>query len=432
MPQIFRTGVVWAVMMWTATLFSQELHLHSTYKFTLSSGNFIEGSLLSKQGQWVKVLQNDQIYQINLHFISKIEGIESFPIAERRYQGQEDQAFELTLASWNAEWLFLHESRREQINQDRPGSFDDQEPARSNRPLDLIEEEWKFSSVCALLANPAPQINIPQAIALQEVGSYTAAKEVAHRLTSITGIPYIAFSRGKLGYAPGHDSSIIIRESLQATEVFFEDEIEALAETNSELKSFIYYKGSLSQNAFPRMCIVDFWFNYQKIRFLSLHLTSGNAQHNLLQSNVLRIWLNHLIQNLKMSVILAGDFNNFSDRPTMSIIRDQPGDSLVDALYIAREVNGKTAIDPYRIGPLTTNQYSPEPIDHVLMSKDLYEDDFEQENDLSIERAWIVRDGVIVNGVDPKNRRRYRQELLIFKERDLSDHYPLFVRFVVR
>lgn len=423
--------MLWILFLTLSSVLGQELTPNSNYRLTLHDGKTVEGKLLSRKGNWIKLLHEDNLLQFNLYFVSQIEKVIVAPTPIPPGSTLQDRDNELTFASWNAEWLFLHESRRKQINQDRPNSFDEASVAMENRPLDLVEEEWKFSSVAKVLAHPpCPEISTPQVIALQEVGSLTAAKEVARRLKEMTGYNYIAFSRSKINYAPGHDSSLLIRDTLKPEEIDFRQEILNWSQKDAELKNFTHLNEIPLEGAFPRICMATFEFKGQKILIVSLHLTSGDARDNLRQSNVLRVWLRILQEhNPELSVILCGDFNDFENRSTMSIIQGQPKRFLQDALYTAREFNGRLNIDPKRIGPLTTNQYSPKPIDHVLLSYDFFSDELGSYTGLVLDRLWIVREGVIIGDVDPRNRRGTRHSLLIFKERDVSDHYPIFARF---
>ncbi|MEK7483211.1 MAG: hypothetical protein AABZ60_02640 [Planctomycetota bacterium] len=410
---------------------AQELNPQSNYRLTLHNGTVIEGKLLSQKGAWIKILHEETVSQFNLYFVAKIEKIpEPEPPSNNGGKFREDRADELSFVTWNAEWLFLHASRKDQINADRPGSFDESDVAMENRPKDLEEEEWKFSSVATVLSSPASsEICIPQVIALQEVGALTDAKEVARRVHEKTGYTYTVFSRSKPNYAPGHDSALLIRDTLRPVEIDYRQEILNLSQKEEELKSFTHLNGIPMESAFPRICMVTIIFQGQKILVASIHLTSGETKDNLRQANVLQIWI-RMVQELypEQRMILIGDFNDFEDRATLSIIQNQQRKTLQDALYTAQSVNGSLHLDPNRIGPLTTNQYSPKPIDHLLISHDFFENNSETQP-IILERVWIVRQGVIIGEVDPRNRRGTRHEMLHGNERDISDHYPIFFRF---
>ncbi len=312
-----------------------------------------------------------------------------------------DGSQSVTVATWNLEWFY------DDFLADNSSDLSRQRAAPSRADWD-----WKRQSVARVIAELRPTI-----LCLQEVENREVVYRLVREIEETHGIKYrYAFIDG-FDFATDQDVAIIYQSGLV--------EYSRREQTAEMYDSGEFY--NLSKHLIARFQ----WGSGEEKRslvILNCHLRAMPEQFELRQrqGRLIHAWMSDLVSSGE-NVIVTGDFNSEVDFGTetagsdLSIIRGLDSPSTDDDLRDAHEF---LPLDR-RVTHVSGRQY-----DRILYSRSLGIDDA-QRKDLVVSSAVVRRDLVVQGAMDGQEHwDAYYQ--VPADERDLSDHYPLVVEFLVK
>jgi endonuclease/exonuclease/phosphatase family metal-dependent hydrolase len=306
---------------------------------------------------------------------------------------------ELTIATWNVEWMF------DEYQGDNYSRL-----ARAQSAPSRAEWEWKRNGVAAAIAEMKPTI-----LALQEVESQRIMYYLDQRLKKNHQLDYrTAFIQGG-DYYTEQDVALMYQSGLVK---YWRCE-----QSREMWESKRYY--NVQKHLFGEFR----WGNDQQgdsLVVVTVHFRAMPAAADIRrkQARLVRYWIADLLRTQENLVVL-GDFNSeesYGDTSTsseMGILRglDTPdeADDLVDLhQYLPPDERG-------------THLSRGKQFDRILVSQSLMEDE-PGRVDL-VFRSIELRQDLVVRGTqDQDHWDKYYD--IPQQERDLSDHYPLVARFV--
>ena len=308
---------------------------------------------------------------------------------------------EVTVASWNVEWFFDHydgDNRSDLAKKKTAPSRDDW--------------KWKLDSVAAVVAEMRPTI-----LCLQEIENEQVLYRLTQRLEDKYGLSYrIAFIQG-YEFFTEQDVGIIYRSGLV--------EYSRKQQSREMFESETYY--NLSKHLFAQF---EWGAGEEKesLTIANVHLRARPeaAAFRQRQCRLLHYWLRDSIRQ-DANVLAVGDFNTEevygSETPQgeISIVRGLATDDASDDLLDANQLLPTES----RVTHISGRQY-----DRVFYSPTLQNDDPNRQ-DLVIDSVLTRRDLVVRGAPDGEDHWEHYYEISPH-ERDLSDHYPIMVKFVFR
>lgn len=307
---------------------------------------------------------------------------------------------EIVIGTWNLEWFYDHQTG------DNFSKLSKEKSAPNE-----TEWEWKLSSVAKIVAARKPYI-----MAFQELENRKVLFDLKNRLRSKYGLSY------RIGFVEGFDTF-----TEQDVGLLFRDGLVEMSrkEQNSEQWKSRKF-GNLSKHLFGRFE----WTvggRKQNLTLLNLHLRAMPEREadRVRQALLAREWINQELAR-GQDVIVLGDLNTehaygaetaTSDVGTLRGLNDNdPANDLLDVHQLLA-------------GPQRVTHFTGKQFDRILCSRSLMGGRSGQAS-LVLKSAFVDRKPVVVGQVDSGDQRWNNVYAIPRSERDISDHYPLFARFV--
>ena len=306
---------------------------------------------------------------------------------------------EITIGTWNLEWFYDHDQGDNQSKLSKEKSA----PSAS-------EWNWKLNEVAKVVGTNKPYI-----MAFQEVENRKVMFDLRTLLRTKYGLNY------RVGFVEGFDSF-----TEQDVAVLFQD---GLVEMSRREQNAIQWKSkkykNLSKHLFTRF---EWGSGNQKeeLVILNLHLRAMPEREDLRiqQSLLARIWIDEELKRGR-NVVVLGDLN------TEHRFGKQKANSDIGVLRGLNDSDPKNDLkdshESIRASERSTHMTGKQ-FDRILYSAGLGLDD-PRKKDLVFSSARVSRNQVIKGKVDDGDKRWKNAYAIPVRERDISDHYPVFATF---
>jgi len=304
---------------------------------------------------------------------------------------------EITVATWNLEWFYDHEKADNLTPLSRAQSAPSEE-----------EWHWKRDRVAEVIAKMKPTI-----LALQEVENRRVLRELTSRLKAQHQLNYrIAFVEGWDTYTE-QDVAILYQGGLV--------QYSRHEQSRDMYESKNFYNVSKHLVGHFRWQVGK---QTEELTLINVHFRAGERgePYRRRQAKLVRHWITpHLQQG--SNVIVLGDLN--SDENCQ-----QPNTECEVGLLCGRSQQGSLPLTDLHHHLPVANQATHmigKQFDRILVSTSLKQDD-EKKRDLLFDSIRCEKD-LVIRGkkADADHRDIYYK--IPQQERDISDHYPLIVRF---
>lgn len=316
-------------------------------------------------------------------------------------QGQDIPA-EITIGTWNLEWFYDHDQG------------DNQSKLSKEKSAPSADEwEWKLNGVAKVIGQNRPYI-----MALQEVENRKVIFDLKNKLRSEYDLNY------RIGFVEGFDTF-----TEQDVAILFRD---GLVEVSRKEQNAIQWKSKKYKNLSKHLFARFEWgqgAQKEELVILNLHLRAMPDRENLRiqQGRLARLWIDEEVRKHR-NVVVLGDFN--TEHP----YGRQKEDSDVGVL---RGLDDNDAANDFKDShaSISENERSThltgKQFDRILFSPALATDESNR-RDLVFDSARIARKMVIRGSQDAGDQRWENVYAIPQAERDISDHYPLFAKFLFK
>ncbi len=291
----------------------------------------------------------------------------------------------LTVMTWNTQWL----------NDDKPDD-DDSEIGREHAAPNRTEYVERIKTFAAAIAEVAPEI-----LALQEVENERVVRDLANALSREHALPYrVAFVQGRDTFT-GQDVAFLVFEEIAFQARCF------------DFRPFIGRDGYKSVS---KHLVIRFDYGDDRFQVITAHLSTQSTDRKN-QARTLRTWIDGVRR--EGPLIVLGDlnvglrFNETTPDSDIGTLRGFATDDRQDDLFDCHQL-----LD----GQGRRTHVSGRELDRVLISSDLRDGQGYDLVDVSCRPDLAIRG----RGPDEGRDVAYR---LPTREQDLSDHYPMVVRF---
>ena len=314
----------------------------------------------------------------------------------------EEPPTSITVGTWNLEWFY----------DDDPGDNLSKLSKEKSAP-DREAWEWKLNSVADVVGRHKPYI-----MAFQEVENRKVIFDLKNRLRSQYGISY------RIGFVEGFDTF-----TEQDVAVIFQDGLVEMSRKEQNARQWQSKKfKNLSKHLITRFEIGS-GANQRRLTLFNMHLRAMPERESLRIQQVLlaREWINEEIRQ-QGNVVVLGDFNTEhffgtekadSDIGTLRGLADQDASNdLLDAHQWIPEKQRGTH--------MTGKQF-----DRILFSRSM-QPTSQLAHGFVFDSAFVERESIVKGAVDLGDARWKNLYSIPQGERDISDHYPVFAKFLVK
>ena len=304
---------------------------------------------------------------------------------------------EITVATWNLEWFYDHETADNLTPLSRAQSAPSEE-----------EWHWKRDRVAEVIAKMKPTI-----LALQEVENRRVLRELTRQLQSQHQLNYrIAFVEGWDTYTE-QDVAILYQGGLV--------QYSRHEQSRDMYESKAFYNVSKHLVGHFRWQAGD---QTEELTLVNVHFRAGERgePYRKRQAKLIRHWITPQLKQ-GSNVIVLGDLN--SDENCQ-----QPNADCEVGLLCGRSQKGNLPLTDLHHHLPAANQATHmigKQFDRVLVSPSLKQDD-DTKRDLLFDSIRCAKD-LVVRGEKADTDHRDIYYKIPQQERDISDHYPLIVRF---
>lgn len=306
---------------------------------------------------------------------------------------------QIVIGSWNLEWFYDHQPG------DNLSDLSKEKSAPNGR-----DWEWKLNSVAEVIGKTKPYI-----MAFQEVENKKVMNDLRAVLKSKYGLSY------RVAYVEGADSF-----TEQDVALIFRD---GLVEMARREQSPEQWKSRQYKNLSKHLVTRFEWGSgtrKEKLTIFNIHLRAMASREELRiqQAKLLREWVNEELQR-HANVVILGDCNTehlFGSTKPNSDLGILLGLNDSDRSNDLVDTHGAVPAK-YRPTHASGRQY-----DRILYSAAMKADSANRK-DLVFASAFVAKNLVVKGSVDDGDQRWKNQYSIPLKDRDISDHYPIFAKF---